>query len=257
MGIEVRAVGPLPPVSSEDLVPDDHADRRSERALDLSFVRDLVRDAYAGIGRPSVGPVVFFKLQLVLFFEGLRSERQLLRVVADRPSPRWYLGYDLTEHLPDRSNLTRARDRYGLAGFRRCSEQIVGRCRRAGLVWRGEPYIAATKAVASAAHEPVGPWFAGDRDGEGGEAARDAAATAPAPRKLPVALTEEARAARRGPPRPDRRGRGARPRRHARRLPARRRLPGQRDRPRRRARAAGPRPRAAPEPPSRSGWIGG
>jgi hypothetical protein len=31
-----------------------------------------------------VDPVVFFKLQLVLFFEGLRSERELMRVAADR-----------------------------------------------------------------------------------------------------------------------------------------------------------------------------
>ena len=43
---------------------------------------------HADAGRPSIDPVVFFKLQLVLFFEGLRSERQLLRVVADRLSLR-------------------------------------------------------------------------------------------------------------------------------------------------------------------------
>jgi hypothetical protein len=53
--------------------------------------------------------VVFFKLQLILFFEGLRSERQLMRVVADRLSLRWYLGYDLGESLPDHSSLTRIR----------------------------------------------------------------------------------------------------------------------------------------------------
>jgi Transposase domain (DUF772) len=33
------------------------------------------------------------KLQLVMFFEGLRSERELIRVAADRLSVRWYLGY--------------------------------------------------------------------------------------------------------------------------------------------------------------------
>jgi hypothetical protein len=43
--------------------------------------------------------VVLFKLQLILFFEGLRSERQPMRVVADRLSLRWYLGYDLAEPL--------------------------------------------------------------------------------------------------------------------------------------------------------------
>ncbi len=38
-------------------------------------------------------PVVFFKLQLVMFFEGIRSERELMRVAADRlSSVRWYLG---------------------------------------------------------------------------------------------------------------------------------------------------------------------
>ena len=90
----------------EDLVPPDHFYRHLERTLDLGFVRDLVRDTYAETGRPSIDPVVFFKLQLILFFEGLRSERQLMRVVADRLSLRWYLGYDLTEPLPDHSSLT-------------------------------------------------------------------------------------------------------------------------------------------------------
>ena len=33
-------------------------------------------------------------------FEGLRSERELVRVAADRLSVRWYLGYDLDEDLP-------------------------------------------------------------------------------------------------------------------------------------------------------------
>jgi len=64
-----------------------------EARLDLSFVRELVVPLYANGGRPSVDPVVFFKLQLVMFFEDLRSERRLMRTVADRLSLRWYLGY--------------------------------------------------------------------------------------------------------------------------------------------------------------------
>jgi len=88
MGIKERAFGPLPPVSLEDLVPPDHFYRHLERTLDLAFVRDLVGAYYKAGGRPSIDPVVFFKLQLILFFEGLRSERQLMRVVADRLSLR-------------------------------------------------------------------------------------------------------------------------------------------------------------------------
>lgn len=84
MDTKERAFGPLPPMTLADLVPPDHVSRHVERTRDLGFVRDLVRDAYAERGRPSIDPVVFFKLPLVLFFEGLRSERQLLRVGADR-----------------------------------------------------------------------------------------------------------------------------------------------------------------------------
>ncbi len=78
----------MPPVSLDDLVPLDHFYRHLERTLDLTFVRALVGRTYADIGRPSIDPVVFFKLQVILFFEGLRSERQLMRTVGDRLSLR-------------------------------------------------------------------------------------------------------------------------------------------------------------------------
>jgi transposase len=113
-------------------------------------VRELVRPLYAGAGRPSVDPVVFFKLQLVMFFEDLRSERQLMSVVDDRLSLRWYLGYDLCEPLPDHSSLTRIRERYGLEVFRRFFERIVEMCFEAGLVRGHELYFDATKVEANA-----------------------------------------------------------------------------------------------------------
>lgn len=62
-------------LSLGSVVPQDHFYRHLERALDFSFVRDLVADRYAVAGRPSIDPVVFFNLHLILFFEGLRSER--------------------------------------------------------------------------------------------------------------------------------------------------------------------------------------
>src|SRR3954464_10882526 len=137
-------------ISLEELAPRNHFSPHLERTLDLAFVRDLVRERYAGIGRPSIDPVVFFKLQLILFFEGIRSERQLMRVVDDRLSLRWYLGYDLTEALPDHSSLTRIRERYGLDLFLRFFEAIVEVCVEAGLVWGKELYFDATKVEANA-----------------------------------------------------------------------------------------------------------
>ena len=68
MGTKMRNFSPLPNLSLEEFVPKDNFYRRLDAMLDLSFVRDLVRDRYASSGRPSVDPVVFFRLQLVMFF---------------------------------------------------------------------------------------------------------------------------------------------------------------------------------------------
>src|SRR5215213_10057982 len=205
MGQKERSFAALPRVSLDELVPADHFYRHLERSLDLGFVRDLVRDTYAEAGRSSIDPVVFFKLQLVMFFEGIRSERQLMRVVADRLSLRWYLGYDLTEPLPDHSSLTRLRERYGLDVFHRFFEAIVEQCVAAGLVWGQELYLDSTDVAANAAYDSLRPRFAveahlarlfaaadEDRDDDDGGSDRHQEGGAVEPVRLAVALTDKA-----------------------------------------------------------------
>jgi transposase len=160
MGTKQRSFAPLIHASLEELVPQDHFYRHLERALDLSFVREFVQQTYAGGGRPSIDPVVFFKLQLVMFFEGIRSERQLMRYAADRLSVRWYIGYDLDEPLPDHSSLTRIRERYGVEVFRRFFEAIVEQCQQERLVWGKELYIDSTQVNANADLDSLTPRFA-------------------------------------------------------------------------------------------------
>ena len=162
MGIKERNFRPLPDdLSLETLVPKDNFYRRLEERIDLSFVRELVLPLYAKGGRHSIDPVIFFKLQLVLFFENLRSERQLMEVVSDRLSLRWYVGYDLCEPLPDHSSLTKIRERYGLEVFRNFFERIVEMCVEAGLVRGKELFFDSTKVEADAAVNSLAPrWFA-------------------------------------------------------------------------------------------------
>ena len=62
MGKKERSFAPLIHVSLEELVPVDHFYRHLARTLDLSFVREFVRETYASKGRPSIDPIVFFKL---------------------------------------------------------------------------------------------------------------------------------------------------------------------------------------------------
>jgi transposase len=162
MGSKARHFAPLINVSIDQLVPQDHFYRHVERILDLSFVREFVKQTYAGAGRPSIDPVVFFKLQLVMFFEDIRSERLLMRHAADRLSVRWYLGYDLNEPLPDHSSLTRIRERYGLDVFRRFFDAIVEQCQQARLVWGKELYLDSTQVNANADLDSLTPRFAAE-----------------------------------------------------------------------------------------------
>jgi transposase len=146
--------------SLEALVPPDNFYRYLDATLDLTFVREWVQDCYAEGGRPSIDPVVFFKLQLILFFEGLRSERKLMDTVALNLAHRWYLGYALDEPLPDHSSLTRIRTRLGVAIFQRFFEHVVDLCQQAGLVWGKELIIDATKVQANAALDSLVPrWY--------------------------------------------------------------------------------------------------
>ena len=70
LGTKVRQFKPVQALSLDDLVPADHFYRHLEQVLDLTFVRQWVQDDYSANGRPSIDPVVFFKLQLVLFLAG-------------------------------------------------------------------------------------------------------------------------------------------------------------------------------------------
>ena len=195
MGTKARAFAPLCNRSLEELVPADNFYRHLEAKLDLGFVRDLVRSTYKAGGRPSIDPRVFFKLQLVMFFEGIRSERELVRVAADRLSVRWYLSYDLDEELPDHSSLTRIRQRYGLAVFRRFFETIVEQCRAAGLVWGKELYFDATQVDANASLDSNQPRFAVEAHlaalfTDDGVDEADPENGASLPIELPVSITE-------------------------------------------------------------------
>jgi transposase len=146
-------------VSLEGLVPPSNFYRHLETKLDLSFVREWTRELYSERGRPSIDPVVFFKLQLIMFFEGIRSERQLIVTASLNLAHRWYLGYALDEDLPDHSSLTRIRQRLGIEIFERFFEKIIDMCQEAGLVWGRELYVDATKVAANADVDSLVPRF--------------------------------------------------------------------------------------------------
>jgi transposase len=99
-------------VSIGSLVPEGHLLRKVDSAVDFSFIHERVKHLYCeNNGRPALDPVVLFKLLLLGYLYGVRSERQLMRAVEVNVAYRWFLGLKLRDKVPDASTLSQNRRR--------------------------------------------------------------------------------------------------------------------------------------------------
>jgi transposase len=99
-------------VSIGALVPEGHLLRKVDRAVEFGFIRERVKHLYCeDNGRPALDPVVLFKLLLLGYLYGVRSERQLMREVEVNVAYRWFLGLKLRDKVPDASTLSQNRRR--------------------------------------------------------------------------------------------------------------------------------------------------
>jgi transposase len=120
----------------EDQIPEDHLLRLIDRYVDLSFVRERVKDFYSLTGRPSIDPEVLLRLLLVGYLYGITSERRLLEEVRMHLAYRWFTRLGFEQEIPDHSTFSKNRHgRFRQSGvFREVFEEIVRRCLAAGLV---------------------------------------------------------------------------------------------------------------------------
>ncbi|MUK90835.1 IS5/IS1182 family transposase, partial [Ornithinibacillus sp. L9] len=94
-------------VSIEDLVPQDHLLRKIDKHIDFSFIIEKVKPYYCeDNGRPSLDPLVLFKMMFIGYFFGIRSERQLEKEVQLNVAYRWFLGLRLTDPVPDHTTIS-------------------------------------------------------------------------------------------------------------------------------------------------------
>ncbi|WP_347070796.1 IS1182 family transposase, partial [Hungatella hathewayi] len=88
-------------VSVETLVPQDHLLRKIDSAVDFTHIYDFVEELYcADNGRPSVDPVVLFKMVLIQHLYGIPSLRRTVEEINMNIAYRWFLGYLLNEAIP-------------------------------------------------------------------------------------------------------------------------------------------------------------
>ncbi|MET3575829.1 transposase [Bhargavaea ullalensis] len=62
-------------ISLDEMVPEDHLVRKLEKAVDFSFIYELVEDLYSDRGRPGIDPVVLIKLPFLQYTFGIRSTK--------------------------------------------------------------------------------------------------------------------------------------------------------------------------------------
>lgn len=88
-------------VCIDDLVPEDHLLRIIDKAIDWSFIYDLVADKYShDNGRPSIDPVTLIKIPLIQYLYGIKSVRQTIKDIEVNNAYRWFLGLELYEPVP-------------------------------------------------------------------------------------------------------------------------------------------------------------
>ncbi len=103
------------------------------------------------MGRPSLPPVVYFKMLFIGFFEGLDSERGIAWRVADSIALRDFLGYALTDGTPDHSTISRTRRLMSVETHQAVFTWVLGVLAQANLL-RGDTLgIDATTLEANAA----------------------------------------------------------------------------------------------------------
>ncbi len=96
----------------DDLIPKNHLLRKIEKTIDFSFIREHTKDLYcSNNGRPAVDPEVLFKILFIGYLYGIRSERQIIRDIEVNVAYRWFLGFSLTDKIPNASTISQNRRR--------------------------------------------------------------------------------------------------------------------------------------------------
>lgn len=92
----------------DDMVPQNHMLRLIDKAIDWTFIYDLVEDKYClDNGRPSMDPVMLIKIPMIQYLYGIKSMRQTMKEIEVNVAYRWFLGLDMLDPVPHFLHLER------------------------------------------------------------------------------------------------------------------------------------------------------
>ena len=126
-------------VDIESLIPETHLLRKIERMVSFDFIYDLLAPYYPATGRPSVDPVSMFKMLLIGYLHGIKSERRLVEEVQLNIAYRWFCGFELDDTIPNHSTFSKTRTRKWQQSdlFQKAFYEIVKQCIDSGYINHG------------------------------------------------------------------------------------------------------------------------
>ena len=96
----------------EEIVPEDSLFRKVDKYIDFTFIYEEVKDLYCeDNGRPSIDPVVLFKLVFIQALDGIKSMRQTCKKIKVDAEYRWFLGIPFGEDTPHFSTFSKNYER--------------------------------------------------------------------------------------------------------------------------------------------------
>lgn len=87
----------------EEIVPQGHFLRVIEKYFDWNFIYEEVKKQYSIFGRPSIDPVVLFKIHILKFLFHEDSLRRTYENLKYNMLYKWFIGYGINEEVPDHS----------------------------------------------------------------------------------------------------------------------------------------------------------
>jgi transposase len=128
-----------PQISRDDrelfdaLVPFDHWTRRADAHIDFRKLRATLEPFFRDSGRPAIEPILFLKLELLMFHDCL-SDSQVFQRARTDIAYRRFLGLGRHDGLPDVSTLRKFRGRLGVEGHQMIFHALLSQARDHGLV---------------------------------------------------------------------------------------------------------------------------
>ena len=96
----------------EEIVPQDSLFRKVDKYIDFTFIYDEVKELYSeNNGRPSIDPVVLFKIVFIQALDGIKSMRQTCKKIKVDAEYRWFLGIPFGQDTPHFSTFSKNYER--------------------------------------------------------------------------------------------------------------------------------------------------